>query len=281
MSDLDKKVEWKVVDTSKFQQGKVDHKKLKAEGYKGIIIRANDPDTYMGKDPFFESDYKSAKEAGLYVGAYWFTMATTIDYAMKEAEKFAEYTEGKQFDLPLYIDLENSPTLAKGMSFCTELIDKVCTYLQYEKKKFIGVYCSSGIYPYKVEKRVRDKFCCWIADYRGYVGYQDSYGIWQTGYTRTAAYCGGKADIDADICYVDYPTAIKNRGLNGFPKPQPKPELIYKTTKDTPIVSIKGVEPKGKTVKIGGRKTVCGVQYGRIDGTPDDWISLKDAKQVK
>ena len=62
--------------------------------------------------------------------------------------------------------------------------------------------------------------------------------------------------------------------------PAPK-TLTYRTIKDTPIVSIKGVEPKGKTVKIGGRKTVCGVQYGRIDGTKDDWISLKDAKQVK
>ena len=62
--------------------------------------------------------------------------------------------------------------------------------------------------------------------------------------------------------------------------PAPK-TLTYRTTKDTPIVSIKGVEPKGKTVKIGGRKTVCGVQYGRIDGTKDDWLSLKDCKQVK
>lgn len=62
--------------------------------------------------------------------------------------------------------------------------------------------------------------------------------------------------------------------------PAPK-TLTYRTTKDTPIVSIKGVEPKGKTVKIGGRKTVCGVQYGRIDGTKDDWISLKDATQIK
>lgn len=62
--------------------------------------------------------------------------------------------------------------------------------------------------------------------------------------------------------------------------PAPK-TLTYRTTKDTPIVSIKGVEPKGKTVKIGGRKTVCGVQYGRLDGTKDDWLSLKDCKQVK
>ena len=56
--------------------------------------------------------------------------------------------------------------------------------------------------------------------------------------------------------------------------------LTYDVVKDTPIVTIKGTVAKGKTVKIGGRKTVCGVQYGRIDGTPDDWISLKDCKQI-
>ena len=64
--------------------------------------------------------------------------------------------------------------------------------------------------------------------------------------------------------------------LSGNPK-----ALTYQTVKETPIVSIKGTVPKGKTVKIGGRKTVCGVQYGRMDGTKDDWISLKDCKEIK
>jgi hypothetical protein len=31
-------------------------------------------------------------------------------------------------------------------------------------------------------------------------------------------------------------------------------------------------------VQVYGRKTVCGVQYGRV--TKNGWISLKDAKQV-
>lgn len=61
--------------------------------------------------------------------------------------------------------------------------------------------------------------------------------------------------------------------LSGNPK-----TLTYQTVKETPIVSIKGTVPKGKTVKIGGRKTVCGVQYGRV--TANGWISLKDAKQI-
>jgi len=49
MSDLDKKVEWKVVDTSKFQQGKVDHKKLKAEGYEEVRLIDTTDGTFMGK----------------------------------------------------------------------------------------------------------------------------------------------------------------------------------------------------------------------------------------
>ena len=274
MSDLDKTVNWKVLDTSKFQGSKVDFKKLKEEGYKGVIIRANDPDTgsAMGKDPCFENDYAKAKEAGLHVGAYWFTLATTIDYGMKEAQKFADYTDGKQFDLPLYIDLENNATLSMGMNFNTELIDKMCSYLQYQRKKFVGVYCSSCIYPSVVGKTVRDKYCCWIADYRGYVGYTGNYGIWQYGYTKVQAYCNGQVNIDGDICYIDYPTAIKNRGLNGFP-----PKLMYQITKDTPI--IEGIVKKGETKQIFGRKTIDGVQYGRV--TANGWISLKDAKQVQ
>lgn len=267
MGDLDKTVNWPVLDTSKFQQGKVDFQKAKAEGFKGVIIRVNDPDTYMGKDPCYERDYTEAKKAGLFVGAYWFTMATTIDYGMEEAKKFADYTDGKQFDLPLYIDLENNKTLAMGMSFCTKLIDSMCTYLQYQRKKFIGVYCSSCIYPTVVSENVRNKFCCWIADYRGYIGYQGNYGIWQYGYAKTSCYPG---NIDGDICYVNYPKVIKDRGLNGFP-----PKLIYEVLADTPI--IEGMAEKGKTYQVFGRKTVDGVQYGRI--TEKGWISLKNCKQ--
>lgn len=117
-----------------------------------------------------------------------------------------------------------------------------------------------------------------IAEYGPKLNYSGQYGIWQN--SSTWRVDGISGNVDHDWCYVDYPTLIRQAGKNGYPKPQPEPQLIYRTIKDTPIVSIKGVEPKGKTVKIGGRKTVCGVQYGRIDGTKDDWISLKDAKEI-
>ena len=89
---------------------------------------------------------------------------------------------------------------------------------------------------------------------------------------------GISGSVDHDWCYVDYPTLIKQKGKNGYPKPAPT--LLYETLRETPIVTLKGTVPKGRTVTIGGRKTVCGVQYGRLADTKDDWISLKDCKQL-
>ena len=74
---------------------------------------------------------------------------------------------------------------------------------------------------------------------------------------------------------MDYPKLIKENGKNGYPA---QSKLMYKVTKDTPIVNFEGEAKAGKTYQVYGRKTVDGVQYGRI--TNNGWISLKDAKQV-
>ena len=61
--------------------------------------------------------------------------------------------------------------------------------------------------------------------------------------------------------------------------PAPAPtKLMYKVTKDTPIVEFEGEAKAGQTYQVLGRKTVDGVQYGRV--TSNGWISLNDAKQV-
>jgi hypothetical protein len=93
-------------------------------------------------------------------------------------------------------------------------------------------------------------------------------------------YNGISGNVDHDYCYVDYPSQIKAKGKNGYPAPAPTPttKLIYEVTKDTPIVEFEGEAKKGKQYEVKGRKTVDGVQYGRI--TDKGWISLNDAKQI-
>ena len=54
MGDLDRTVEWEVLDISKWQTADVDFYAMKKSGIKGVIIRINNADTAMTKDPLFE-----------------------------------------------------------------------------------------------------------------------------------------------------------------------------------------------------------------------------------
>jgi hypothetical protein len=73
-------------------------------------------------------------------------------------------------------------------------------------------------------------------------------------------YNGISGNVDHDYCYVDYPTQIKAKGKNGYSAPTPEPaKLMYKVTKDTPIVEFEGEAKVGKTYQVYGRKTVDGV----------------------
>ena len=230
----------------------------------------------MTIDPYFERNYSLAKKAGLHVGGYWFTRATNSDFALQESEICFSYCKGKQFDLPIYIDIEGNEQFSLGKQVCTNIVRTFCENLQKKHKMFVGIYCSTYYTPLYIDKSVTDYYAMWIAEWGEKCTYTGQYGMWQVGTIKTRGVAHGSADVDYDICYVDYPTAIKNRGMNGYAKPK---TLTYDVIKDTPKVVLGGVIPKGKTVNVFGRKTVCGVQYGRVNGT--EWISLKDCKERK
>lgn len=215
LGDLDKTVKWEVRDISKWQTTNIDFVGLKKSGVKGVIIRINKADTAMTKDPCFEWFYAKAKEAGLYVGAYWFTRATSLEYGRMEAQTCINWLKNKQFDLPIYLDIEGNEQFDLGKNFCTELCKTWCGTLQ-NANFFVGIYCSTFWYTNYVALSVRNQYATWIADWNKTCSYTGQYGMWQTGTTRDKAICSGNVDVDRDICYVDYPTAIKNRKMNGY-----------------------------------------------------------------
>ena len=227
-------------------------------------------------DAQYEANYKGCKANGIPVGVYYYCYATTVEAAKREAQCCLALLKGKQLEYPVYYDVEEMDTFRTGKT--NEIIKAFADVLE-AAGYWVGVYIYRNAAQTYLTEYTRTRYTMAIAEYGPRLNYSGPYGVWQNSSTWT--FSGVSTRSDHDYCYVNYPKIIKERGKNGYPKPQPKPELIFKTTKDTPIVSIKGVEPKGKTVRIGGRKTVCGVQYGRIDGTKDDWISLKDATQIK
>lgn len=74
----------KLIDVSKYQPS-IDYEKVKADGIEGAILRCGI--TYWGeqvmdKDPYFEQHYKGFQEAGLPVGAYYFSAAGQMGLSM-------------------------------------------------------------------------------------------------------------------------------------------------------------------------------------------------------
>ena len=244
------------IDISRWQAGKIDFKKVKAAGYSFVIIRAGYGDALSYPNQFdaqFDEWYKDAKAAGLGVGAYWYTYAKTLDAAKREAKSFLSKLKGKQFDYPVYIDIEEKSIFDKGMSFCDSLITTFLGELEKEGY-YTGIYCSTGWITACVSEAVRKRYVCWIADYRGKCYYTGDYGIWQDCAKTVPGINSGA--VDHDYGYVDYPSIIKAAGKNGYPKssttvPSSPTKPTTNPTPAQPTAKKKTVEELAKEVIAG------------------------------
>lgn len=262
-----------IIDVSEWQ-GVISWAQAKLAGVQGALIRAGYGDTlsYPSQiDKQYERNYSECKRHGIPIGAYFYCYATTVEQAQREAYSCLALLKGKQFEYPIYYDVEEIDTFRSGKT--NEIIKAFADILEVAGY-WVGVYIYRAAAQQYLTERTRTRYAMAIAEYASKLNYDGPYGIWQN--SSTWRVDGISGNVDHDWCYVDYPTLIKEKGKNGYPKPAPK--LMYKVTKDTPIVRFEGTEPAGKTVQVYGRKTVCGVQYGRV--TANGWISLKDCKQV-
>ena len=231
---------FKGIDVSMYQ-GNIDFAKVKNSGVDFVIIRCNNWDNNRNcvvKDPYFERNYKNAKAAGLKVGAYYFTWQTTTAGAKQDAALCLGYIKGKQFDYPIYFDLEWQKAFAQGKTVCSEMVKTFCNTLE-AAGYWAGLYISRSPLQQYISASVAKRYALWVAEYGSRCNYGGTYGMWQ--YSSTGRVSGISGNVDMDICYVDYPAKIKAAGLNGFKKqavsPTSKPSAS--TTKKTVTYTVK------------------------------------------
>lgn len=80
----------------------------------------------------------------------------------------------------------------------------------------------------------------WLAHWVDQTNYSGAYGIWQ--YSEKGKVAGISGNVDLDICYKDFPTTIKSKGLNGFGKAPAPAEEKSEDKPDTAVTA---------TIKIG------------------------------
>lgn len=134
---------------------------------KFVILRAG----YAGwgnpsvsyKDEQFENYYRQAKKLGLAVGAYFYAPCLTISQAKAQAKAFASYVKGKQFELPLYMDVEdnNNGQVDLSSAKITAMVETFCDYME-EMGYYAGVYAPLYVMQTKIKT---DKYTKWVASW--------------------------------------------------------------------------------------------------------------------
>ncbi len=229
----------KGVDTSKWNHNTsgssylpLDWAKIKSAGFDYAILRVG----YIGvEDPVFQMDYTAAKAAGLELGAYFYSYADCVEEAREEAEYCLTLLEGKQFEYPIFFDIEDARLEGLDKDTLTDICIEFISVMQ-ENGYYTALYSNDKwIYNKLHTDQVTTLFDIWYAhppttkEVVNEATWSDElYGkqmaMWQFSFTGTinGIISGdGKTptSFDLNYCYKDYPTLIKSLGFNGFPAP--------------------------------------------------------------
>lgn len=210
----------KGLDISSYQNG-INFDTIKNADINFLILRAGFTGWGTGisynKDKCFEEFYSKAKQRDINVGAYWYSCGNTKEKGIAEAKfMYENCLKGKQFEYPIYIDVEDTHHQVNNKRGVTDAIIGFCEYLE-NLGYYVGIYASdiSGFQDkmYLNELNAYDK---WVARYGSEPKYVKQYGMWQS--TSSGRINGYNGNLDCDIAYKDYSSIIKNMGLNGFSK---------------------------------------------------------------
>ena len=196
------------IDVS-FYQGEIDWEQVAASGVQFALIRAG----YRGysegalfEDTCFRQNLEGAKAAGIAVGVYFFSQATSAEEAREEAEFVLELLDGCSLALPVVFDWERVHGVEGGartdavtgetltdscLAFC-----EVIRVAGYEPAVYF--YRDLGYNVYELDRLDTLKF--WVGALGDYPDFYYEHGIWQ--YSITGQVPGIEGDVDLDLYFI-------------------------------------------------------------------------------
>ncbi len=194
------------IDVSVHQK-EVDWQAVADSGIRFVILRAG---TSKGKDANFEANYQGAKAAGLWVGSYFYTYADTEEEMLADAKLFEEWLAGKEFELPVYVDVETEEQKALPAGDLTRLTQVFRAHI-LEAGYYCGVYASYNWFDWFLdEEALGGKDALWMAKWSpsGTLtqNLSDKCGMYQ--YSETGRVPGISTTVDLNVCYVDLPAIV-------------------------------------------------------------------------
>lgn len=202
------------VDVSKWQ-GKIDWAKVKKSGIDFAIIRIGfrGENGVIYKDDCADYNIQQADKAGVLVGVYFFSTATTAAEALEEAEWTVSAVAGYPISYPVVYDCEgfkSSESRMYGISNA-QRTDNALAFLKYvEQKGYEGMLYSAknelDNSLYWDTARIENSYSVWVARYpnapypqTATPDYGGKYDMWQ--YTDKGSVNGISGNTDMSVSY--------------------------------------------------------------------------------
>ena len=195
------------VDVSAFQ-GKVDWKKVKQSGIDFAIIRLGYRGYESGKlveDEYAKTNLKNAKEAGLRIGAYFFSQALNIKETDQEIQFMLKILGDTRLDMPIVLDWEIPANTARTRNMdartLTDIQRHFCGFMRdkgYQPMIYFNWHQSEHLY---VLHELED-YPFWLALYQDRMTYPWKVEMWQ--YTDKGKVPGIAGNVDLNVYMPDY-----------------------------------------------------------------------------
>ena len=195
------------IDVS-YYNNQIDWQALKAQGFDFAIIRLGGRGWGSGRlygDRMTQSYLRGARDAGIQIGAYFYSTARNPAEAAEEAQAALYELNGLSLDFPVFIDMETSGDYPNGRSDTlspgerASVIETFCRTIASAGYQ-TGLYASEGYCRFNLDYDAVSQFPLWLASYtvdNRLPQYIDGYALWQQ---TDSAYAGGiDGSFDLDL----------------------------------------------------------------------------------
>ena len=262
------------IDVSQWQ-GTINWKKVKADGISFVFIRCSYTSLKsfnLHTDPKFTANVTAAAAAGLKVGVYHYSGATSATEAKKEADyvlKVIKPYKGK-ITLPVMFDYEPGARVTANYKKTskTTRTKYATTFCNAAKAAGYtsGVYCSTSWFPDYFNISSLSSYSNWDAHWATKNTYTGAYDFWQ--YSDAGKISGIGGSVDCNFWYTNTKiagAATDNGAFTGDATPKPE---AASTALTTPYVTTSSVNyrmaPGTSGTKAGtlAKGTVINLVYG-------------------
>lgn len=262
------------IDVSQWQ-GTVNWSKVKADGISFVFIRCSYTSLKsfnLHTDPKFKANVTAAAAAGLKVGVYHYSGATSATEAKKEADYVLKVIKPykSKITLPVMFDYEPGTRVTANYKKTskTTRTKYATTFCNAAKAAGYtsGVYCSTSWFPDYFNISSLSSYSNWDAHWATKNTYTGAYDFWQ--YSDAGKISGIGGSVDCNFWYTNTKiagAATDNGAFTGDATPKPE---AASTALTTPYVTTSSVNyrmaPGTSGTKVGtlAKGTVINLVYG-------------------